>query len=185
MKTIRIIWFFTALIIFCCFIGCFRSAKPNEDNGPVWINNASGFVNGLEGKGFYGIGVASNIPDLGLLRNTADAMARTELAKSFKSKIKNMMKIYRAESGENEASFEQHVQEVTKTFTSMDLVGSRIVDRYYDRKNNVQYSLAVLNPNELVNEIKRMSNLTDSIKELLVKNSDAVFDKMIEDKSIK
>ena len=146
---------------------------------PSWVDEPGGFLNDSSGFGFASVGVASNIPDIGLRRNTADAMARTELAKIFKSKIKNMIKIYRAEKTDKTEHFEQHIQEVTKIFTNMELLGTSIVKRWYDSKNDAQYSLAVLSREDYTKEIKRMSHLDKHLQQFLLNKTKAepVFEK--------
>jgi len=154
--------------------GC-TSTKANIR--PSWIDEPSSFLNDSSGFGFVAVGVASNIPDVGLRRNAADAMARTELAKIFKSKIKNMIKIYRAEKNDETAHFEQHILEVTKVFTNMELLGTNIAKRWYDSKNDVQYSLAVLSREDYIKELKRMSQLDKQLQQFLLNKTELDFKK--------
>ncbi len=169
-----------ALTVAITMLSC-TTKKMGDSGRPLWIDKSTGFMDGIKGKGFYGVGTASNIPDVGLRRNAADAMARTELAKMFRSRVKNMMKIYQAQAAKQnneQGSFEQHVQEVTKVFTDMELVGTRIVSRWYDSKANVQYSLALLSREEFIAELERMGSLGEAVRKFLKENADLVFEEL-------
>ena len=148
---------------------------------PGWIDQGGGFFSGDQGRAFYGVGAASNISNPSLRRTAADAQARADIARVFKSKIGNLVKVYsQSTSGGGDAanvneSTEQFAQETTKAFTSMDLAGAQIVDRYFDTEERTQYSLAVMNLDAFTDQVSQMEALGAKARDAITANADRAF----------
>ena len=176
-----------ALSLFAAFgIGCGGGQKDlaqvsqNNPNRPAWVDKGAGFFKGDHGKAFYGVG-ASMVKNPQLRRSAADAQARADLARTFQSNIKNMVKIYAAETAAGDpdrVSQENFTSEATKAFTNMDLSGSSIVDKWYDPIEKVQYSLAILDMESFQNQVQRMKELSAAVKEAIQKNATKAFDEL-------
>jgi len=165
-------------IIAFMILGC--AATKEATKRPGWIDKGSGFFSGDRGKAFYGVGTASYITNVGLRREAADAGARTDLAKIFKTQIKNLVKIYAASiyGGRDREKEEQFVSSATKSFTEMELAGSMIIDRYYDEKEKTQYSLAVLDMNFFKDQVTRMKELSKEVQEAIKANAEKAFEEL-------
>ena len=117
--------------------------KPTS-NRPDWIDMGSGAFPGDVGTAFYGVGLAElrTHPTLSSRRTAADLNARAELARSFKTKIDDLLKAYERIISDGETStVESFHQQATTAFTSITLTGAFIVNRYYDASEKAQYSL--------------------------------------------
>lgn len=175
-------WLFaaTGMVILMAGCGGSRQLTPTEGR-PKWINQGAGFFKGDKGKAFYGVGAASNMSSPSLRRNVADAQARADLARVFKTKIQNLVKVYSQSIGggiENRESPEQFAQETTKAFTSMELSGAQIVNRYYDQKERTEYSLAMLDVTAFKGQVEQMRELSREMQELIKENADKAFEEL-------
>ncbi len=132
---------------------------------PGWVDKGRA---AMPDKAFYGVGVASNITDIGLRRSTADAQARTELAKVFSTRVQDLLKTYRASTtdGDKEAA-EAHRQQATKVFTEMELSGVEIVDRFFDLQASAQFSLARLDAKAFDTQLEGMAALNKRAKDAI------------------
>ena len=150
--------------------------EGTSSDRPKWVDMGGA---AMKDKAFYGVGVTSNVSSISLRRSTADAQARTELAKIFTSKVKNMIKNYEASTndGDKEA-YEAHREEATKVFTEMELTGAEVVDRFFDIEQNAQFSLARLDPDAFEAQLERMAKLSSRAKELIRANARRAFDEL-------
>ena len=146
---------------------------------PAWVDKGSA---AMKDKGFYGVGVASNISSVGLRRSTADAQARAELAKIFTSRVQNLIKNYEASTsdGSKEAA-EAHRQEATKVFTEMELTGVEVVDRFYDMEQKTQYSLARLDPEAFGAQLDKLERLGARAKAIIRASAQKAFEEIDEE----
>ena len=176
-KRIQMITLLASIALFAA-AGCGggQAHEGGSDGTPGWVNQGGG---AMSDKAFYGVGVAQGVSSISLRRSTADASARTELAKVFTTKVKNMIKSYEASTndGEKEA-YEAHRQEATKAFTEMELTGAQIVDRYYDNEQGVQYSLARLDPDAFEAQLDRMAKLSSRAKQIIRANAQKAFEEL-------
>lgn len=150
--------------------------QVKEGKRPAWVDQGGAVI---KDGALYGVGAAGNITSISLRRSTADAQARAELAKIFKTNVKNLVKNYEASTsdGDREAA-EMHREEATKAFTEMDLIGVQIVDRYFDPAENVQYSLARLDAEGFEKQLDQMKNLSARAKEIIRANARRAFDEL-------
>lgn len=182
MKKLTLLWAGSILIV-AVLLGC-ASTKTVSSNRPEWVDKGGGFYTGDWGKVFYGVGAASNINNVSLRRNAADTQARADLARSFSTKIEDLIKIYaQSVSGGPQAqvSEEQLVQQATRAFTSLDLTGAIIVDRFYDSAEKTQYSITKLDMEMFKNQIEKMQELSQEIKKLIEENAEAAFNELDEE----
>ncbi len=155
--------------------------EGRHDDRPKWIDQGGTGMDDAK-KAVYAVGVASNISDIGLRRSTADASARTEVAKIFSSRVQNLLKDYKASTNDGEKeSAEAHRQEATKVFTEMELAGVTIVDRFFDLDQNAQYALARLDANAFEAQIEQMATLSKRAKEIIRLNARRAFDEVDEE----
>ena len=166
-------------VSFVLFIIQCAGPKQVASDRPGWVDKGGAFYPG--DNCFYGVGAASNITNVSLRRTTAETQARVDLARIFKIEIANLVKIYQQEivSGGGDASAaEQLAKEATSAFTSMNLSGSQIVDRFYDSVEKTQYSLARLNLVDFQNQVRRVKQLSKEVQESIIENSEIMFDEM-------
>ena len=169
------------------FLACGGSNQLTPTKGrPEWIDQGGGFFTGDQGRAFYGVGAASNISSPSLRRTTADVQARADIARIFKTHVADLVKVTvrsvsgGADAGTASESTQQFAQSATKAFTSLDLSGSQIVDRYFDAGERTQYSLAVMDINAFTNQVTQMNELSDRAREAIITNAEAAFSELEE-----
>jgi hypothetical protein len=157
-------------------LGCGGPKVPlPTENRPGWIDKGSGF---FEGSAFYGVGGVSGVSLPSLRRNSADAAARADLARIFHTYVADLLKIYSSSeiaNGTSEDQVEQLAGQATEVFTEMELPGALIVDRYYDEKEQTQYSLAKLDVEGFKRNAMQMKSLNDLFKDSVQKNAENWF----------
>lgn len=153
--------------------------KTSQNGGPAWIDQgAQAFKDGK----FYGVGVDTGTTNISLRRSAADAKARAELSKQFSTKVKNLIKTYDASTqDESREAGESHRQEATKAFTEMELSGTTICDRFYDKEMRAQYSLACMDPEAFGNQLDQMKQLSARAKQIIRANADKAFKEIDEE----
>jgi ribosomal protein S20 len=166
-------------------LACGGPPQPKQltpsSNRPGWVDKGGGFFTGDQGRAFYGVGAASNISSPSLRKVAAESQARADIARVFKSKVDNMVKIYTKSvsggpsAGDAKESAEQLAMEVTKTLTSLELTGATVVDRYYDPQERTQYALAVLDLNAFKDQISQMEGLSRQARAAIEANADEAF----------
>lgn len=144
----------------------------DDDGRPGWIMRGSTAIRHDQKRIFFGVGVADSIKNVALLRTTADNRARNSLAQIFETFSASLMKDYMASNNGVET---QQVEQAIKTFTSMSLKGSEIIDRYIGQ-DGTMYALAALDLGTVraVSEAQEAGAFTSYVKEVSV---DDVFDR--------
>lgn len=163
------------------FVGCGGSGpkveKPTE-NRPDWVDMGSGAFPDEENVAFYGVGLAELMthPTLSSRRTAADLNARAELARSFTTKIEEMLKAYERIVGDGElANIESFHQQATKAFTDLNLTGAFIVNRYYDPSEKAQYSLARMSLTDFKSQIEQMEELSEEVEQTILNHAEEAF----------
>jgi len=149
--------------------------EPLEQDKPAWIMKGSGAFGGEMGKVFYGVGSASNINNVSLLRTAADNRARNEIAKEFQFYTASLCKDYQASitGGDIKASSEEQLVEcVGKTITAQTLSGIKIVDRWEDPKTGAFYSLARLDLDAFKDSLEKAKELDTKVKDYIRQNAE-------------
>ena len=173
----------TIFLLLAMFIaaGCGGSGAKVEkptSNRPDWIDMGSGAFPGDVGSAFYGVGLAEakTHPTLSSRRTAADLNARAELARSFKTKIDELLKAYERIVSDGElTTVESFHQQATTALTSLTLVGAFIVNRYYDPSEKAQYSLARMSITDFKNQIEQLESLSEEVESIILNNAEAAF----------
>src|SRR4030081_1874150 len=165
---------------------CGGSDKPQMSNqvlhahGPDWVNRGSGAFGGEKGKVFYGVGIASGIRNAAMRRSTTDSRARSEISKTLDTYVTVLNKDYMASTtaGDMKASSEeQHVEQALKTYSQMEISGVLIVDHWVDN-DGTEYSLAQLDMDAFKNNMDKMKDLNEAVKQQVRANADKAFDEL-------
>ncbi|HWE25371.1 MAG TPA: hypothetical protein VG496_15645 [Myxococcales bacterium] len=168
------------------FVACGGEKKPEMSNqvlhanAPDWVNRGSGAFGGEKGKIFYGVGIASHIPNASLRRSTADARARSEITKTLDTYVAVLNKDYQSSTtaGDMSASNdEQHVQQTLKTYSQMELSGAIIVDHWVDN-DGTEFALAQLEMDTFKSNLEKMKQLSAQIRDAVRANADRAFDEL-------
>ena len=149
-------------------------------NGPDWVNRGSGAFAGEKGKVFYGVGLVSGVRNASLRRSTADARARSEIAKTLDTYVAVLNKDFQASTtaGDMSASNEeQHVQQTLKTYTQTELSGVQIIDHWVDT-DGTEYALAQLDMETFKANLEKMKELNAKVREVVRQNADRAFDEV-------
>lgn len=164
--------------------GCGASEKDAEEpEAPKacakWVDKGSGFFSGDHGKAFHGVGAANGIGDVSLRRNAADMDARTNLARQISVRIEALIEAYRASTSDKaREALERHTQEVQRQLTDMSLAGVAIVDRCFNRPENTQYALAVLDAKAFREQIGQMRGLDEEAKAVIRENAEKALERL-------
>lgn len=167
-------------------VACGGGKKETNDSAPSnlqgidfpeWVTKGSGAFGGEEGRVFYGVGEVSGIKNHALARTTADNRARAEIAKIFEVYSASLMKDYMASTtaGDMSASSEeQHVEQAIKTFSAATLSGVQIVDHWFHPTDGSVFALARLDLSALTNNLDKMKELNDKVRDYVRKNAERV-----------
>ena len=173
-------------MVAAALFACGGEKKPEMSNqvlhanGPDWVNRGSGAFGGEKGKIFYGVGIASGIRNAALRRQTADARARSEIAKTLDTYVAVLNKDYQASTtaGDMSASTEeQHVQQALKTYSQMELSGVLIVDHWVDT-DGTEWALAQMDMDTFKANLDKMKELNAQVREVVRQNADKAFDEL-------
>jgi hypothetical protein len=178
---VRFISVLFALIIAASLIGCGSSTPTVSSSAPAWVNKGSGYYVGDSGKAFYGVGASTGLTNVQLRRTAAETNARADIARMFKSRIEDLVKIYsRAIQGGQQGgtSEEATTQTVTRALTEMELSGTIIIDHYYDADTKTEFALALLDADGFKSSLEKMKELSAQIKSEVKLNSDKAFEEL-------
>ena len=119
-----------------------------------------------------------------LKQSTAKARARTAIARSLETSVKAMLKDYQAtttggeEFGTGEAA-EQRVVDVSKQISNIKLSGTSLQETW-ESKDGTLFVLISLDLDTFQDSIKRMSNLSESIRKAVEARSEQAFKELDE-----
>lgn len=167
--------FMVALGLFLSGCSGMDNVTKEQDSSPAWIMKGSGAFGGEKGKVFYGVGSATNIKNVSLLRSSADNRARNEVAKIFQIYTSSLMKDYSASTSAGEANIsseEQHVEQAIKTVTAMTLSGVEIVDHWQDAKTGEFYALARLDLDAFKDSMEKAKELNAKVRDYVRQNAE-------------
>lgn len=171
-------------IVMIMFVGCGGSGpkveKPTE-NRPDWVDQGSGAFPDDNNVAFYGVGLAElkTHPTLSSRRTAADLNARAELARSFKTKIDELLKAYERIVSDGElTNIESFHQQATSAFTNMTLTGAFIVNRYFDPSEKAQYSLARMSLTDFKSQIEQMEELSEEVEQTILNHAEKAFEEI-------
>ena len=172
-----------ALLALLLLAACSSSTTSNR---PGWIDQGSGFYAGDKGKAFYGVGAATGIKTAQLRRTTAETNARADLARSFKTRVTDLVKIYMrnvAGGPETKGNEEQVNQQVTKAFTDLELVGVPVINHYYSQGEDTEYALVMMDAATMKEQLSQMKQLSKQVQDQILKNSEDAFKELKEEQA--
>ena len=167
----------SCLILVLFFTGC--ATTKAVSSSPDWVNKGSGAFDGEMGKVFYGVGVASNIKNKAMLRQTADNRARAEIAKVMNTYVASLAKDYMATTaaGDN-VSEEQHIENSLKSFTKATLAGVEIVDHWLDTTDGSMYALSRFDLETFSSKLDKFQELDTKARNYIESNAKKAFDEL-------
>ncbi|MBK8015296.1 MAG: hypothetical protein IPK20_00430 [Betaproteobacteria bacterium] len=112
------------------------SSPSNEfDGAPCWVTKSGHCIDkeGEKAKFVYGVGSVAGTRNTGLARDAALGRARTDIARSLQTRVAAMLKDYQATTTGGEdfgkaAADEQHIVDVAKQITDLNVSGTEMVD---------------------------------------------------------
>ncbi len=140
----------------------------NDGDGPEWLVKGGKAFSG-DKRAFYGIGSAGRIRNPALMRRSAQAQARRDIASQFKVYIAALNKQYTADitAGDGDAhSEEQAVTDTLKELTDATLQGVTIEEYWEHPERNEAYALARLDFEAFMEKVRSMGVANEEYKEL-------------------
>lgn len=153
---------------------------PVSDGAPDWVRKPGGPMKGEKNK-LFAVGIASGIRNRAMAMDTADNRARGKLAEMFKTCVSRLARDYQASTtaGTMEASSEeQHVEQIQKTFTSMELSGTYIADHWVDPQSGDVYAMAVWDTEGFQKMIDQAKALPDKVRDFVRQNAQKSFERL-------
>ncbi len=140
----------------------------DDGDGPEWLVKGGKAFSG-DKRAFYGIGSAGRIRNPALMRRSAQAQARRDIASQFKVYIAALNKQYTADitAGDGDAhSEEQAVTDTLKELTDATLQGVTIEEYWEHPERNEAYALARLDFEAFMEKVRSMGVANEEYKEL-------------------
>ena len=155
-------------------LACGTESKPEMSsqiqraNAPDWVSRGSGAFAIENGKIFYGVGIVPRMPDPARRRTTADARARTELGKTLDARLAAVGKNFQDSAA---------VQQALRNFSQAESSRSVIVDHWVDN-DGTEYALAQLSMDDVKDNMSKMKELNEAVKNAVRANADKAFDEL-------
>jgi len=153
-------------------------------NAPEWVTKNCSCYNKDKkaAPAICGVGSVGGSRNVSLMRTTATARARTELARSLQVKVKAMLKDYQGSTtgGQNfgtAAADDQFVVDVSKQITSTTLSGTELADTWIS-PNETFYVLVVMNVDKFKGAVSKMSNLSEEVRKAVEDRADKAFEEL-------
>ena len=187
---------FLAVIVGFGVIACAKKApepKPIEQvmggefkGAPDWVTKGcSVYYKEKKTPTICGVGSVGGSRNVSLMRSTATARARTELARSIEVKVRAMLKDYQATTTGGQdfgtsAADEQNIVDVSKQITNMTLSGTELADTWIS-PNGTFYALVTMDVDKFKDTISKMGNLSDSVRKAVEERADKAFGELDEE----
>jgi len=165
------------------------SASPLESDlglsgAPDWVNKGTAYVNDKDGRLFHGVGAAAPMGDATLQRSVADDRARAEVARIFSSYLDVVARDFQAASRSGDANMAQEaVSRNIKSLTQVNLAGTRIVARWFDKRTNTVYSIAEIDMRQVKDTAATAREMNDDARRYVQTNAENVFDRVSQDRN--
>ncbi len=161
--------------------GGIKADTPIQEmkKAPDWVVHGGGAIDTDNTKTFYGVGSATGIRNMSLLRTTADNRARNDLAKVIQFYSASLMKDYMSSTiadDPNVTSEEQHVEQAIKTVTSQTLSGVQIVDHWQNPATMEMFALAKIDLDAFKDNLEKVKQLDGRVKDYIKQNADRLHD---------
>lgn len=166
MKNVKSITKIIHVLIVSFILFGFGSSSLSQDV-PDWVKGKLPSEQGA----MYAVGMANIGSNKIFTRKKADDEARIELGKILNVKVKSVFEKFTKESidmlNEDVISSTETTTEVTKSITDATLMNVTIPERYEDEDNNIMYSLAKMQKEQVVTQFKEVisQNSNKLIKE--------------------
>jgi len=150
---------------------------------PKWIIKP-GVYSGDNSGVIYGVGIASNISNTGLLRRSAESQARRSIAQFMGTEIEGLLEQYyesTSEGAEGKDVGGQDVQDFLRELTKETLHGVSIAEYWQNPYKNEIYSLARMDMDKFEQVLAKLANLKGTSAELVKvirENKDKIENKM-------
>lgn len=123
------------------------ASKPRTK--PEWAVRGTGAFKGKDGVVFYGIGIASAMPNAALQRKAVDLRARENIAATLKQSVRSMINDFMEHHADyfnptGKATSEEMVKYTAQGVSDAELSNCKIIDYYEDEKTGELYALAKL-----------------------------------------
>ncbi len=158
-----------------------------DGDGPEWLVKGGKAYSG-DKRAFYGVGSAGRVRNPSLMRKSAQAQARREIANQFKVYVAALNKQYLADitAGDGDAhSEEQAVTDTLKELTEATLQGVTIEEYWEHPERNEAYALARLDLDNFMKKAKKYleakaeyQELSAKVRERIEKNAEKAFDEL-------
>ncbi len=159
----------------------------NDGDGPDWLVKGGKAFSG-DKRAFYGVGSAGRVRNPSLMRKSAQAQARREIASQFKVYVAALNKQYMADitAGDGDAhSEEQAVTDTLKEVTDATLQGVTIEEYWEHPERNEAYALARLDLDNFMKKAKKYleakaeyKELSEKVRERIEQNAEKAFDEL-------
>ena len=155
-------------------------------NAPAWVTQGCGAFWGDDNPAkLCGVGSAGGSRNHSLMVTAAQGRGRTSIARSLDLHVKAMLKDYQATTTGGEeygthAADEQHIVDVSKQLTEIDLVGVEQRDMWISPSGQV-YVLMVYDSDKFSSAVKSMDNLSEEIRKAVIERADASFRELDEE----
>jgi len=153
MKKVVIVAVMAGIMVGCSGNKMYKADKVEISTPqPEWVMKGSAAFPNEPKTVFYGVGVANPMPNIALLRETADNRARANIASEMKTAVEKLVKDYMDMHvdyfNKDSAGSDELTSFVSKSVTDAILINCRIIDRWQDPKTGAFYSLAKMDQNE-------------------------------------
>jgi hypothetical protein len=173
-----------------------RVGTPIQDvkGTPEWVIKKGRAFSG-DKRSFYGVGNAAGLINPSLMRRTAEANARRDLAQTLEVYQAALLKVYEGQvtAGAMDKQFnEQDVRDTFKQLTDKTLVGTEIIEYWEHPQRNEAYALARLETERFVEIAKayqgalaKSRELDAQVREFVRRNADRAYDELNQELSKK
>lgn len=167
-----------------------RSGMPPGDLRrsayPAWVLGGSGCQTQGGIRGFFGVGAVAGIRNMALARTTSDNRARAEAAKVFETYVTSLVKGYvesvnaqaTGPDGLQDASLvainDVHIEQAIKAMMAVSLNGISIAEHWLHPVDGGVYALARLDLHTFVEDLNRIKELPEPIREYARRNAEAL-----------
>jgi hypothetical protein len=167
-----------ALLLAACAGKTTVKSNLHIKGAPSWVNKGTNTLNDKKGRLFHGVGIAPDIGDISLQKDTADNRARAEVARILSSYMEVVSKDYSTASNvDGQKVNEQEVSREINNVTRTNLSGTKIIGRWRDKKSKTVYSLAELDVRHLKQTVKMFRDMNEGLRDYFEQNAEQAFDK--------
>ncbi len=142
--------------------------KPTQvsQGVPLWAEEAHGVYDTKQGMVIRGLGVAKEIHNLDLGRETAEQKARADVVTQVEAVLNKLFQSYQTGlSPQEREDFSKRLEQVFYEFGNKTMMSLSITERHWDAKSNSWYVCAQFSSEELKGFLQERSTLSETEKE--------------------